>query len=144
MVTRRVTIKGFALACKGGALDFFPRGNHACCCFYVVKTKEAKDYHVQGIWVIILTLRVRSRQLFKLFNFGPFFVSYEESFYAQPSLLRSKILKVYCSRSFILLNFNKLLYLAGDTCIRTPIVFVRNSLFFHIKFVLYKNYTFRC
>ena len=126
---------------------------HACSCFYVVKTKEAKDYHVQGIWLTTLTLWVRSRQLFNLFDFGPFFVSYEESFYAPSSLLRSKILKVYCSlvlrsktTSFILLNFNKLLYLTRDTRIRTPMFFVfgRNSLFFHIKFVLYKNYTFRC
>ena len=28
MVTLRVTIKGFALACKGKALDCFPKGNN--------------------------------------------------------------------------------------------------------------------
>ena len=45
-----VNPKGYnqALACKGEALDCFPKGNHACCCFYVVKTKEAQDYHPKG------------------------------------------------------------------------------------------------
>ena len=60
MVTRRVTIKRFALACKGSALDCFPKGNHACAkhkilCFaqaclllFLLRKNKAQDHHPKG------------------------------------------------------------------------------------------------
>ncbi len=68
MVPLRGTIKRKALACKGKALDCFPLGNHACCCFYCVKTKAQDQGHLKSSILTALACKGKALDCFPLGN----------------------------------------------------------------------------